>query len=109
MELRIFVAKAGSQTKMEPLPTRKPAYFRVPARRLACNQRPRHSLHPRLPLRIIREFLSPNLCLVDPALLTGEETAWLDAYHARVRDTLAPLVDAQTRAWLSGACAPLKS
>jgi len=47
--------------------------------------------------------------LVDPALLTGEETAWLDAYHARVRDTLAPLVDAQTRAWLSGACAPLKS
>jgi len=42
-------------------------------------------------------------------LLTGEETAWLDAYHARVRDTLAALVDAQTRAWLSGACAPLKS
>jgi Xaa-Pro aminopeptidase len=47
--------------------------------------------------------------LVDPALLTGEEIAWLDAYHARVRDTLAALVDAQTRAWLSGACAPLKS
>jgi Xaa-Pro aminopeptidase len=47
--------------------------------------------------------------LVEPALLTGDETAWLDAYHARVRDTLAPLVDAQTRAWLSGACAPLKS
>jgi Xaa-Pro aminopeptidase len=47
--------------------------------------------------------------LVEPALLTGEEIAWLDAYHARVRDTLAALVDAQTRAWLSGACAPLKS
>src|SRR5712692_2897652 len=37
--------------------------------------------------------------LVEPSLLTGEETAWLDAYHARVRDTLAPLVEAQTRAW----------
>jgi hypothetical protein len=26
-----------------------------------------------------------------------------------VRDTLAALVDVQTRAWLSGACAPVKS
>jgi Xaa-Pro aminopeptidase len=45
--------------------------------------------------------------LVEPALLTQEEAAWLDAYHARVRDTLAPLVDPQTRDWLTGACAPL--
>jgi Xaa-Pro aminopeptidase len=45
--------------------------------------------------------------LVDPALLTGDEAAWLDAYHARVRDTFAPIVDAKTRDWLIGACAPL--
>lgn len=45
--------------------------------------------------------------LVDSGLMTGEEIAWLDAYHARVRDTLAPTVDEQTRAWLAGACAPL--
>ncbi len=33
-------------------------------------------------------------------MLTAEEPAWIDAYHARVHETLAPLVDAPTRAWL---------
>src|SRR5215472_1769276 len=46
--------------------------------------------------------------LVEPSLLTAEEIAWLDAYHARVRDALTPLVDEPTRTWLRGACAPLK-
>jgi Xaa-Pro aminopeptidase len=45
--------------------------------------------------------------LVEPSLMTPEEIAWLDAYHTRVRDSLAPLVDEPTRAWLAGACAPL--
>ena len=45
--------------------------------------------------------------LVEASLVTAEEIAWLDAYHARVRDTLAPLVDEPTRAWLFSACAPL--
>jgi Xaa-Pro aminopeptidase len=45
--------------------------------------------------------------LIEPALLTDDEAAWLDTYHARVRDTLAPIVDAQTRDWLIGACSPL--
>jgi Xaa-Pro aminopeptidase len=45
--------------------------------------------------------------LVEPSLMTAEETAWLDAYHAHVRDALAPLVDEPTRRWLRGACAPL--
>jgi Xaa-Pro aminopeptidase len=46
--------------------------------------------------------------LVEPSLLTAEEIVWLDAYHTRVRDALTPLVDEPTRAWLRGACAPLK-
>jgi Xaa-Pro aminopeptidase len=41
-----------------------------------------------------------DLRLIEPKLLTTEEIAWTDAYHARVRDTLAPLVDAETRGWL---------
>jgi Xaa-Pro aminopeptidase len=45
--------------------------------------------------------------LVEPALLTAEELAWLNAYHARVRDTLASSLDAATRAWLITATAPL--
>ncbi|WP_371347648.1 aminopeptidase P family protein [Ancylobacter sp. IITR112] len=44
---------------------------------------------------------------IAPALLTAEETAWLDAYHARVRDEIGPLVDAPTRLWLDAATAPL--
>ncbi len=45
--------------------------------------------------------------LVDPALMTAAEIAWLDAYHARVREILAPRVDAETRAWLAEATTPL--
>ena len=45
--------------------------------------------------------------LIAPDLLTPEERAWLDAYHARVRETLSPLVDAATREWLEAATAPV--
>ncbi len=42
-----------------------------------------------------------DLDLVEPALLTAGERDWLNAYHARVRETLSPLVDEETRAWLA--------
>jgi len=45
--------------------------------------------------------------LIVPELLTADETDWLDSYHARVDATLAPLVDADTRAWLAAATRPL--
>ena len=45
--------------------------------------------------------------LIDAALLTEAERAWVDAYHARVRDRIGPLLDAPTRTWLNGATAPL--
>ena len=41
--------------------------------------------------------------LIEPALLSPGERAWLDAYHARVATTLMPLVDAPTRPWLEAA------
>ena len=43
-----------------------------------------------------------------PALMTPDEIAWLDAYHARVAATLSPLVAADTRAWLDAATRPLR-
>ncbi len=49
-----------------------------------------------------------DLRLVESKLLTKEEHAWLDAYHARVRKALAPLVDSATRTWLKRATAPIK-
>ncbi|MDZ4738271.1 MAG: aminopeptidase P family protein [Rhodospirillaceae bacterium] len=41
--------------------------------------------------------------LVEPSLLTVAEMAWLDAYHARVREAVTPFVDAETAAWLAEA------
>jgi Xaa-Pro aminopeptidase len=45
--------------------------------------------------------------LIVPELLTPEETAWLDRYHARVVEALSPLLDADSRAWLTAAARPL--
>jgi Xaa-Pro aminopeptidase len=45
--------------------------------------------------------------LILPELLTPEETAWLDRYHARVVEALSPLLDADSRAWLTAAARPL--
>ena len=47
--------------------------------------------------------------LIQPSAMTAAEIAWLNAYHARVRDALTPLVDARTRAWLDAATAPLSA
>jgi Xaa-Pro aminopeptidase len=40
--------------------------------------------------------------------MTADEIAWVDAYHARVRRTLSPLLDEETRAWLQEATHPLR-
>jgi len=45
--------------------------------------------------------------LIVPGLLTPEETAWLDRYHARVVEALSPLLDADSRAWVTAAARPL--
>jgi Xaa-Pro aminopeptidase len=45
--------------------------------------------------------------LILPALLSTAERRWIDAYHARVLEEVAPHCDAPTIAWLRGACAPL--
>jgi Xaa-Pro aminopeptidase len=44
--------------------------------------------------------------LIEPAMLTADERAWFDAYQARVRETLAPILDTTTRAWLFAATIP---
>ncbi|MGQ4273139.1 aminopeptidase P family protein [Terrihabitans sp. B22-R8] len=40
-------------------------------------------------------------------LLDTAEIAWLDAYHERVLNELGPLLGAEVREWLEGACAPI--
>jgi Xaa-Pro aminopeptidase len=45
--------------------------------------------------------------LVEASLLDPAELAWLDAYHARVRTEIVPLVDAPTQRWLAAATQPI--
>jgi len=45
--------------------------------------------------------------LVDKALLTPEEIAQLDAYHAGVLAKIGPLLDGDAKTWLAEVCAPL--
>jgi Xaa-Pro aminopeptidase len=46
--------------------------------------------------------------LIESALMTADEIAWLDAYHARVGEILMPLVARDTREWLEAATRPLR-
>ena len=48
-------------------------------------------------------FAPIDLNLVEPALLTTDERAWLNAYHAKTRAIVGPLVDAETMKWLDKA------
>lgn len=52
-------------------------------------------------------FVPIERSLIVPALLTGAERTWVDAYHARVEALLMPLLDRDTGAWLAAKCAPL--
>jgi Xaa-Pro aminopeptidase len=45
--------------------------------------------------------------LIDRNLMTPEERAQLDAYHARVREVVGPLVDPEVRSWLIDVTAPI--
>ncbi len=45
--------------------------------------------------------------LIDIDILTEDERAWLNAYHAEVRETLSGQMDGAGRTWLEAATAPL--
>ena len=62
--------------------------------------------------RRMLDFETITLCPIDQRLivagmLTRDEQAWLDGYHARVLTELSPLVSDPARDWLVAACAPL--
>ncbi len=45
--------------------------------------------------------------LIVPSMLDAGERAWVDAYHAKVRDDLGDLLTAPARAWMIAATEPL--
>ncbi len=48
-----------------------------------------------------------DLELVDTLMLSTDEISWLNDYHARVREEIGPLLDAETRAWMEIATQPI--
>ena len=57
------------------------------------------------------EFETLTLCPIDtrciePGMLSTTDVAWLNAYHAVVRERLLPLVDGEAKAWLLLRTAP---
>ena len=52
-------------------------------------------------------FAPIDRTLIVPEMLMPPERAWLDAYHARVRETLAPQLTGSARSWLEEVTAPL--
>ena len=52
-------------------------------------------------------FTPIDLALVEPSIMTREEIAWLNAYHARTREVVAPGVSGETLAWLEQATRPI--
>jgi Xaa-Pro aminopeptidase len=64
------------------------------------------------PGRRMLGFETLTLCpierdLIDPALLTPGERAWIDGYHATVLERLSPELGGDDRAWLALKCAPI--
>ncbi|SHN58936.1 aminopeptidase P family protein [Erythrobacter sanguineus] len=52
-------------------------------------------------------FVPIDRKLIDKALLTADEIAWVDAYHARVREVLASRLEGEDLAWMQRETAPL--
>jgi Xaa-Pro aminopeptidase len=73
----------------------------TPAAEIAGGDRPMHGFE-------TITFAPIDRRLIDPALMTPDEIAWLDAYHAGLPAKLGHLLDDDERAWLDEATRPLE-
>ncbi|MBC7634307.1 MAG: M24 family metallopeptidase C-terminal domain-containing protein, partial [Acetobacteraceae bacterium] len=49
-----------------------------------------------------------DMRLIDRALLTAAEIAWIDTYHAKVAAVVAPHLTGAALTWLTAACASIR-
>jgi Xaa-Pro aminopeptidase len=107
------IAKAPNTVALQPgmIVSNEPGYYRTggygirienlvvvkPAEPVSGGERPMLSFE--------TLTLAPiDRTLIDPALMTPDELAWLNAYHARVAATVGPMVEPEVRAWLDEVC-----
>ena len=109
------IAKAPNATSLMPgmIVSNEPGYYKTGAygirieNLVAVREMPADNAE-----RPLLEFETLTLAPIDRALierelLSGEELAWIDAYHARVREAIIPLVDPPTAEWLASATKPI--
>ncbi len=110
------ISKAGDAVPLQPgmIVSNEPGYYKtgafgirienlvtvVPCEGIPGAERPLYALDTITMAPIDR-------ALIDRRLLSDAEITWLDGYHARVRETLTPLVDNKTAAWLAEVTRPL--
>ncbi len=109
------ISKLPNSTPLEPgmIVSNEPGYYRTGAfgiriENLVCVIEAEDIPHDeRAMLAFETLTLAPiDLRLVEPALLTAGERAWLNAYHQRVREAHIETLDEAERAWLEGATRP---
>jgi Xaa-Pro aminopeptidase len=110
------ISKAPNTIALQPgmIVSNEPGYYKdgeygirienlevvMPAEPVAGGDRPMH--------RFEALTLAPiDRRLIDKALLSAEEIAQFDAYHARVLREIGPRVEPEVRAWMEAVCAPL--
>jgi len=110
------ISKAPNTVALQPgmIVSNEPGYYKdgeygirienlevvMPAEAVGTGDRPMH--------RFQALTLAPiDRRLVDKSLLSPEEIAQFDAYHARVVAEIGPRVEPEIRAWLEAVCAPL--
>lgn len=110
------IAKAGSATPLEPgmIVSDEPGYYKTGAYGIRIEnlllvtpaEVPAGGERPMLGFETLT--LAPyDRRLIEPSLLSSAALAWIDAYHARVRDALSPLLQGDDLAWLIAATEPL--
>ena len=106
------ISKVGNTVALEPgmVISNEPGYYKTGEYGIRIENlvAVRAAQGPASAEKIIYEFetltMAPiDVSLVDTSILTPSETMWLNAYHARVREVLAPLLDAETQDWLKDA------
>jgi Xaa-Pro aminopeptidase len=110
------ISKVGNRTALDPgmIVSNEPGYYKTGAWGIRIEnlvvvvetEAPAGAEKPLLGFETLT--LAPiDLALVEPSLLTEAETAWLDDYHRRVRDSLTPDIDDAAAEWLAHATRPV--
>ncbi|WP_040566273.1 aminopeptidase P family protein [Magnetospirillum molischianum] len=110
------ISKAGNSIALQPgmILSNEPGYYKTGAYGIRIENLLQVVTLP-LPPEIERPLLGfetltlvpIDRALIEPGLLDPAEAAWIEAYHARVRAEIGPLLDGSAAAWLDAATRPL--